>query len=117
MPPQTHPQKRSATVMATALRRTRRPTSAGAMKFEAITWIEVRTPAMSRNEAEGFDFGAGDDERRRPSHDGADVRHHVEQTGNDAGEDRIVDVHDPKKETAGGDDHASDNGHAGKIVA
>src|SRR3984885_5821145 len=50
MPPQTHPQKRSATVIATALRRTRRPTRAGAMKFEAITWIDVRTPAMSRNE-------------------------------------------------------------------
>src|SRR5580704_4374922 len=50
MPPHTQPQKSSAMVIATALRRTRRPTSAGAMKFEAITWIERRTPAISTNE-------------------------------------------------------------------
>jgi len=35
MPPQTHPQNNNATVIATAFRRTRRPTSAGAMKFAA----------------------------------------------------------------------------------
>src|ERR1700692_912749 len=37
MPPQTHPQNNNATVIATAFSRTRRPTSAGAMKFAATT--------------------------------------------------------------------------------
>jgi hypothetical protein len=37
MPPHTHPQNKRATVIATALSRTRRPTRAGAMKFAATT--------------------------------------------------------------------------------
>src|SRR5260221_11846625 len=37
MPPQTQPQKSSEMVMATALRRTRRPTNCGATKFSATT--------------------------------------------------------------------------------
>src|SRR5580700_11140371 len=50
IPPHTQPQNRRATVIATAFSRTRRPISAGAMKFAATMWIVVSTPAIKKNE-------------------------------------------------------------------
>src|SRR6267378_923804 len=49
MPPHTQLQKSSAIVMATAFNRTRRPTSCGATRLIARTWIVVSVAAINAN--------------------------------------------------------------------
>src|SRR5437899_5812710 len=58
MPPHTQPQKSSAMVIATAFSRTRRPTSCGATRLIAKTWMVVSVTAIRTNCPMVFHFAS-----------------------------------------------------------
>ena len=58
MPPHTQPQNSSAMVIATAFKRTRRPTSCGATRLIAKTWMVVSVAAIRTNCPSVFHFAS-----------------------------------------------------------
>ena len=58
----------------------------------------------------------GNHKSRKPRQHRANVRHHVQQAGDDAGQDRKLHAQSPEKQAAGCDDQQRHHGHAGQIV-
>src|SRR5581483_1352661 len=67
-------------------------------------------------DADGVPLGQGEEKRRQPGEHGAEIGNHVQETGNEPHEDRIVQAKKPEEEAADGHDEQRDDTHAEKVV-